>query len=627
MSNLDKTRDNIKTSQLSESERKAIFQKFVEHGGKVEDTKPRRHKTFDRNKQKEFLQKSEERKNKLAQQKPVRKTKKIISENISNKQSLTSKGPDFSQNPVIKFLTLLRIRFNLLIHGITDFSGLEIKSSFIKKFNQIYKPSIIDLQLVYLDIFKKSGHAISEQIVEKLDRERPLLFELIEFAANIYDREITSDIIDEYIAFGEKDYKTFEMAHALTEYFKRIYLIINFQDTLINAYEKAISHHSSLVKKPDSLNQHKRKIKQSINIVCNKLFPQLYWLFCFFNSGIVSLYDISIIDHMLGLTADTKPGSRQPHSPSRLSAELAVKTKEQKEREISSEMEQAREEIKKKSAPVVPDEVKRGLKLMTQINRNELAKKFIKSNYIISEYKSDPIVKSFLLFREFDEEYSILFTTNKIKISTPSDRRNSSDYRLKLSELYNKIRHIDNQYREYFSTSELYHETEEDKPISQNQYYHYSKRLTELENDLKKRSRDIRNDLKNYFEAIIDLFEELHKDMEGQQKIVINPQQEIELDYELEGNKKLKGKKIYQALLEVIDFSYAFVYRLSSGNDLSESRITKEAVPIQESSTTGETQPPAETTEPVIPATTANPNDSEISEQSDSIISELENFL
>ena len=286
-------------------------------------------------------------------------------------------------------------------------------------------------------------------------------------------------------------------------------------------------------------------------------------------------------------------------------------------------MEQAREEIKKKSAPVVPEEVKRGLKLMTLIKRSELAKKFIKSNYIISEYKSDPIIKSFLLFREFDEEYSILFTTNKIKISTPSDRRNSSDYRLKLSELYNKIRHIDNQYREYFSTSELYHETEEDKPVSQNQYYHYSKRLTELEADLKKRSRDIRNDLKNYFEAIINLFEELHKDMEGQQKIVINPQEEIDLDYELEGNKKLKGKKIYQALLEVIDFSYAFVFRLSSGNDLSESRINKEDVPAQNLSGKTETPSQEEKTE----TTSATVGTEDIPDQSGSIISELENFL
>ena len=318
MSNLDKTRDNIKTNQLSESERKAIFQKFVDHGGKVENTKPRRHKTFDRKKQKEFLEKSEERKKKLTQKKPQTKAKQTASNSNAYKQTVSKQDPNFSQNPLIKFITLFRIRLNLLIHGITDFSGLEIKSSFIKKFNQTYKPAIIDLQLVYLDIFKKPGHNISEQIVEKLDHERPLFFELIEFAANIYDREITSDIIDEYIAFGEKDYKTFEMAHALTEYFKRIYLIINFQDTLINAYDKAISYHSSLVKKPDSLNQHKRKIKQNINLICNKLFPQLYWLFCFFNSGIVSLYDISILDHMLGLTPEMKPGSRQPHSPSRL---------------------------------------------------------------------------------------------------------------------------------------------------------------------------------------------------------------------------------------------------------------------------------------------------------------------
>ncbi|MDA3901270.1 MAG: hypothetical protein PF637_12225 [Spirochaetes bacterium] len=650
MSNLDNTRDNIRTNELSEKERKQIFQKFVNHGGTVDTPKPKRHSTFDRKKQREFLEKSELRKKNLPQKKSSSSQKKDRAKQFSQTGSSAQPSENaFSQNPLIKVINLLRIRFNLMIHGVTDFSGLQLKSSFIKKFNQEYKPAIIDLQLVYLEIFKQSGHVISEKIVEKLDRERPLLFELIEFGANIYDREITSDIIDEYIAFGEKDYKTFEIAHALTEYFKRIYLIINFQDTLYSAYDKAISYHTSLSKKGKSLSSKRRQVKQSINTICNKLFPNLYWLFCFFNSGIISLYDISIIDHMLELTPEMKPGARQPHSPSRLSAELAIKTKEQKDLEHNKEMEQAREEIKKKSAPTVPEEVKRGLKLMSQIKLKELAKKFIKSNYILSEYKNDPIIRSFLVFREFDEEYSILLTTNKIKVSVPSDRRHDTDYRLKLSELYNRIRHIDNQYKDYFTSVEIYHETEEDKPLSQNQYYHYSKRLTELENELKKQSKNLRNDLKGYFDSIIELFDILFKDMEGQQKIVSNPQENIELDYELEGDKKLKGKKIYQALVEVIDFSHAFNFRLSYGNDLSETSAEKTKSTDQQSKdsqTETETETETEKRKPVsednsshagnsitkekVQESEENEGDKEDKKNKDqtgSIISELENFL
>ncbi len=100
--------------------------------------------------------------------------------------------------------------------------------------------------------------------------------------------------------------------------------------------------------------------------------------------------------------------------------------------------------------------------------------------------------------------------------------------------------------------------------------------------------------MRNFFTDVIDLLEVLSKDMEDKQKIVLNPQELIEFDYELEGNKKLKGKKIYQAILDVIDYSSAFLYRLSHKQDLSSESSTNNKLTADEVEFEVEDEKPAE---------------------------------
>lgn len=58
-------------------------------------------------------------------------------------------------------------------------------------------------------------------------------------------------------------------------------------------------------------------------------------------------------------------------------------------------------------------------------------------------------------------------------------------------------------------------------------------------------------------------------DMNGRMKYISNPQDILEFSYEIEGDKKLKNKKIYEAIEIIYNYASAMSHRISSEGDLS----------------------------------------------------------
>ena len=57
-------------------------------------------------------------------------------------------------------------------------------------------------------------------------------------------------------------------------------------------------------------------------------------------------------------------------------------------------------------------------------------------------------------------------------------------------------------------------------------------------------------------------------DMNGEQRIIDNPQDVLEFESAIEGSKKMNGKKVYEAVLSAYYYASAFAYRLGTGGDL-----------------------------------------------------------
>lgn len=562
MSKIDKTKENIGITNLDDKTKKDLFNKFVQAGGQVvTEKKSSGFKDFDREKQKQYRQKIESHKEKLQKTKPVSAVRQTKSAQKTSEEKVQARGEQ-KRGSFGAFIDRTIIRFKLMFLGVADFWGGYYKTGFIERFNTEYKAALLELQMIYLDLFKQNP-AIGKTIIAKLDAIKPLYYELIEMIAAIYDRGSFMLITQAYEEFPDISQRVSDYRDFFISLFKKLFVLHRYTTTALDAFERAVSFQQEAEKNKASLYASKRKkARNDVYIIFNKLFPRLYWLFCNYYGVILPLNDPRI-ESLLGITSEDKPGRR-------------VKGAEITEVEVPLPGDAAREADEKKKEEKLPTEIKKGLDIMYALDMKKLRAEYDRENRFKFVKDDDIILQSRLLLLEFDREYSLILTTNKIKYNTTYGSAGKTDYRIRLSDLYNGMRDCMEALRQYTDALELYEKTRLDKPISNAQYIEYSKKLTQLEKTQKTLGAQARMTVASYMEKVADELKMLMDDMNGQQLIVANPQDILNFESEIEGEKKLSGKKVYECIYLTHCFAAALAYRLSVGGDLSGKQQTQQ---------------------------------------------------
>lgn len=570
----DKTRDNIKVRDLEDRDRKELFSKFKDAGGEViNDRSARRRMKIDRDKQKQFIAQMNEKESSNSKKYNQKRTATAARYNKKNTYSSKKKAKNNKRNIAARVIDHFTIKFKLYFLGITNLSNQYILSKFFDRFDVEYKTALIEIQLLYLDLFKKNP-SVSNRIIDNIDKMNPLYFELIEMCADIYDRTLTGEILDKYLTYSDDLHKLLDYTNPVTKYFKRLYILYCFQDNIFTAFERAINFQMKFENNKSSDYAAKRKkLRNNLYVTFNKLFPRLYWLFSYYQGEAIPLTDVKRFEEILSITAEQKPGNRVAAAPSVLNADLThtepeTETKEEKKEKEKLEKEEAKETLKKKHKESIPLNIKRGLMIMAQLDMEKLKKEFIKNELIRNISDTDKVLVSYLLFHEFDKEYSFILTTNKIKYNNLYTESGKVDYRQKFSDLYNKMRSCNDSFTEYFHSVDTYEKARAKRPMSNEQYFQYAKNLSELEKDKIKNGRLVRHAVSTYMNKISDEFSFLLKNMDSEKPVIANPQVMLEFDPSIEGEKKLNGKKVFQAVSQVNDFVSAFSYRLVGNGDL-----------------------------------------------------------
>ncbi len=607
MSKIDRTKENIGITNLDDKTKKDLFNKFVQAGGQVvTEKKSSGFKDFDREKQKQYRQKIESHKEKLQTAKPVSavRQKKPVAKTVEVK--VQARGEQ-KRGSITAFIDRTIIRFKLMFLGVADFWGGYYKPSFIERFNTEYKAALLELQMIYLDLFKQNP-GIGKSIIAKLDAIKPLYYELIEMLAAIYDRGSFMLIMQAYEEFPDISQRVSDYRDFFVSLFKKLYVLQQYSTTAMDAFERAILFQQEAEKNKASLYASKRKkARNDIYIIFNKLFPRLWWLFCNYHGIVLPLND-SRIESMLGITSEDKPGRR-------------VKGAEITEVDVPLPGDAARETDEKKKEETLPPEIKKGLELMYALDMKKLREEYDRENRFKFVKDDDIILQSRLLLLEFDREYSLILTTNKIKYNTIYGTAGKIDYRIRLSDLYNGMRDCMEVLRQYTDALELYEKTRLDKPISNAQYIEYSKKLTQLEKTQKTLGNQVRMTVASYMEKVADELKALVDDMNGQQLIVTNPQDILNFESEIEGEKKLGGKKVYECIYLTRCFAAAFAHRLSVGGDLSGKQPAQQ---IEDAPQSPQTTPQQEGMADTAPK---QKNEKQSSEESKSILKELDDFI
>jgi hypothetical protein len=188
MSKVDRTRENIGVSNLDDKTKKELFNKFVDAGGKVVQEKKKSGFTnFDREKQLNYKKKIDEHKKNLQERKPELSGERARRAPKTPAKPQPQKAPPPAPVSRGGFMDRAMIRFKLYFMGVAEFFNPYFKKGFIEKFNTEYKAALLEIQMIYLDLFRQNPSQ-GKEIIDQLDGFKPIYFETAEMLSMIYDR-------------------------------------------------------------------------------------------------------------------------------------------------------------------------------------------------------------------------------------------------------------------------------------------------------------------------------------------------------------------------------------------------------------------------------------------------------
>ena len=97
-------------------------------------------------------------------------------------------------------------------------------------------------------------------------------------------------------------------------------------------------------------------------------------------------------------------------------------------------------------------------------------------------------------------------------------------------------------------------------------YVNHAKKASLLESRRGTSGREVRNMMKEYLRKVEGLLGTLKNDMRNEKQILANPEDAIKFDLAADQRKRLNGKPIKQAVMEVYCFVGALAARIEDGD-------------------------------------------------------------
>ncbi len=552
MDKIDKIKDKLRLDDMNHQEKKELFGKFVDGGGEVINNRQRRRSmAIDRDQQKKNLAKIETHKNSSTSSK-----KKKNTSNTSKRYPAT-----LSEKTGLSFHQSFMLRLKLKFGKVAQFNGLYFNNKFLSQFNGKYAPALIEIQTIYLNLFKKNP-SNAKRLLQRLDKDNLLFFELIEKISNIYEKMTIDQITDAHNNMPDILHKLSELKEPLMKIFRNLYILAGYENTTFSAFEKAFEINSRLTNDVDSYNI--KSVKKALYLLFHSLYPKLFHLFCYYEGELFDDIDPEI-DEILQISFAEKMGNRtSANDPVR--NDISYETNQKNDSiKNSGDAKNSEKETTQREKPAA---VKKGLTLMYKLDMKELRKKYDPKGQFENISNSNKTLLTYLLFKEFDREYSFILTTNKIKFNKEDQIMNKVDYKDKLLKLYDNMRNIVALLTQYSEVAKNYEKIRTERPSGRNQYVQYVKRLEETKNKMVTIDRESRSKVRGFMYNVSSSMSELMKDLNDKQHIISNPQDVLTFSNQIDGKMKLNEKKIFEAIVFVYYFAIAFTDRLSMGGDL-----------------------------------------------------------
>ncbi|MBU1077496.1 MAG: hypothetical protein KKH98_09405 [Spirochaetes bacterium] len=566
MSNKDKLENKLGLDRLNEKEKKKLFNKFVEGGGQIVDDKKNKNIAFDRNKQKEWVDK--------------------LGKHKSRKKDWSYEDDLFlEENDAVRVKKKVKLKTRIILyikgvyHRTITLGGIRVNDDFFKFVKLKFIPGLKNLDSIMNSIFS-SGEENMDRIKTELEKKSPYYYALLIKYNEFYNDDEYNSLLYFYNKSSFNKITPQHLEEPLKNIFRKIYILRGFISGSFTSLRTALFI-TAKNKGWDRLIYQKKlnQIKYTVNMIFYHLLPKLYSLVLLINQENIPLKSKKMVDYLSIKDSDkvdyyTSKGSSFQSTLPRITPIIKKEEKEEGVQYVNKFFHQLSENDLNNMG--FDELTLKGMKLMKEIEVKRICEDQKEIMPLSTCSEEDKVLHIFAYFKEFEKEYSFILTSFKIIIVPQFEDNKRIDYKAKMNDLYTPITSLNDRMRDYFLTIKSIDDMNNDKLMHQYDKYN---RITALEGKSVKQSFELKKSILEYFGQLKQYFDKFIDDFNNKRSIIENPEDELNFEKEVEGEKKVEKKTVIEAIIDADAFISAFIYRLEEGGDLSD--IKGEIVPFE----------------------------------------------
>ena len=550
-----KLKKQLGVENLSDDERRALFDKFVDKGGKVLSDKDFEKLSASEKENIKKIVNNIDRNNKSTSDSSssrINNSKKR--KNTQRKKSKTARN-SFERKLVERDSAIKRFALNMrcMFSGISSLSG-NFKESFFSSFRTEIENSILNLAFIIRDCMnlKRGG---SDKFKEEILPQAPLNYELMVRMLNLYNQKVIEDIFKIFTDENKGYLNPITYKNHFTSIFKQIYALRDYRLQCIDAVSIAIE----VKRKKDDLPKERvfdylDKAKNALGSLLSDNYEILLLAFAKSIQRNLHIEDKFDIEKYLNWTEEDIVGNYAKKA-------LEEYRKERKEKySITSKIDEQEkeEENTEENAEENAEEKEEEKKKLEAEQNNKLSAKMFEGKKIISEIKQniekyldklgysdifkedERIAKIYVIMEEFEKHFSFILTSSKISFNLFFQDGNKFDFKSELANIYmefNKARDEMDQYLAYrIEQTEAYK--------LEHQGNQKARILDSLNTKLKKSERIITDTM---YSVSLKLEKSLENILSHSMEIIKEPNKKLKFD-NYDGPKRLNGVTSLRAI-------------------------------------------------------------------------------
>jgi len=547
---LEKIKEKIGVYQLDKDTREKLFKEFQKSGGRVLSERELMRQKLKQKLNSEEVPPRVRRNVTAVKQQNVKQSATIKPTQLSQKQfkgDFVQKAKEESVN--ITFLDRVKVYLDAYFPNLIKLFSGNLKTKFIEETAKILKEALVDLRLVSYIMTSKDTN-ITNAVKRTLNQIHPFAFEVLYRLSEIYREDVFNKLERLYkIEIQTKEgINPREVKEELSYIFKKLLMLYPFRETAKVFVQAAVKSISQYLQKSEVTNVSSLFIR-SWNFVFGYYFDRIYKVISLiigkelpFTSGYLMKF--------LGVTEEDYIGYL---TEKKGIAEMVEEKKEEKK--------EAQEQAKERKEDILEE----SLELINSIRIREIQKIIRNQEFEVEENDKVFILEAII---EFFERHIFPVLFSRAKYSVVFDGARTLDIKKSFEDVYVNVVSLREKMNDYYKV------VLDCKTIESDPMVPVARKASLLNNRNIERSRlsyEIRKSAVEIFGRMKNLLEIVLSDYKTEQKILINPQEEIEFKKvplkDIEEEKNIfEGEKVIDALVKIHKFLNGLIFLLTDGD-------------------------------------------------------------